>query len=98
MLSEMAEENLFGSPETFVKRRVQRISEEGTNNHPGKVKYIFYRLFPKYETLKHMYPVLRKAPILLPGIYCHRLFRIITHRERVKNEVRALEQWYEKER
>lgn len=43
----------------------------------GRVKYFFYRLFLDYDTLKYVYPVLKKHPVLLPVIQMRRIFSAI---------------------
>ena len=40
----------------------------------GKVRYLLSMAFPRYTNMKVMYPVLNKAPYLLPLCYVHRLF------------------------
>lgn len=43
----------------------------------GTLSYIIYRLFPPYRVIVHSYPVLKKAPILLPFCWVARWIRAL---------------------
>ena len=43
----------------------------------GTLSYIVYRLFPPYRVIVHSYPVLKKAPILLPFCWVARWIRAL---------------------
>ncbi len=43
----------------------------------GKLNYIKKLLFPKLDIMKEKYPVLKKAPALLPVMWCSRIFKDI---------------------
>ena len=45
-------------------------------NTKNSFKYVLRRLFPKYASMKFMYPVLKKAPILLPFCYIARVLSL----------------------
>lgn len=59
--------------------------------HAGKLGYLARLIFPTFERMKEHYPVLRKAPILLPGCWLVRLFTkpFINHRQN-KEKLRTL--------
>ena len=44
----------------------------GTVKHGGKFRYIVSMAFPSYKGMKILYPVLEKAPVLLPFCYVAR--------------------------
>ena len=46
----------------------------GTVKHGGKFRYIVSMAFPPYKGMKILYPVLEKAPVLLPFCYIARVF------------------------
>ncbi len=49
----------------------------------GTVGYVFRRLFLPYKTMKRVYPVLERAPVLLPFCWIHRWFlKLFTGRGR----------------
>ena len=43
-----------------------------------KLKHYFKMTFRPYNTMKYLYPVLRKAPVLLPFCYVHRIIKKLT--------------------
>ncbi len=43
----------------------------------SKLNYIKKLLFPKMDIMKEKYPVLKKAPVLLPVMWCSRIFKDI---------------------
>lgn len=43
----------------------------------GTLSYIIYRLFPPYRVIVHSYPVLKKAPILLPFCWVARWIKAL---------------------
>lgn len=48
-----------------------------SENSDGRTKYLLYRIFMPYRTLKKIYPVLEKYPILYPVCTVRRWFRIL---------------------
>lgn len=67
-----------GSYGTAVQKIAVKKSRKG-----GTVGYAFRRLFLPYATMKHVYPVLNRWPILLPFCWVARLFsRLFTSRGR----------------
>ena len=59
--------------------------------HRGKGRVSFYisRLFMPYDKIKYLYPVLQKAPVLLPFIWVIRWFKLLKPdiRRHVKKEI-----------
>lgn len=47
-------------------------------NKNGKWTFFFQRLFPTFDFMKEHYPILRKAPILLPFCWIKRIIRALT--------------------
>ena len=56
----------------------------------GRLRYLWYRVFPPYRSLKITYPVLKKHPYLIPVMYLRRWMRFLLHgdRDRVGAEIR----------
>lgn len=46
----------------------------GNGNNNGKVGYIFRRIFPEYNNMCRMYPLVKENKLLLPIYYIKRLF------------------------
>lgn len=64
-------------------------------NDGSKSKTLFKRIFPPFSRMRGIYPILEKAPILLPFMYIIRIFRgIFKKRSRLKQE---LNQYKDKE-
>ena len=55
----------------------------------GRFAFYSYRLFMPYDKIKHLYPVLQKAPILLPIFWVVRWFKLLNPKVRghVKREI-----------
>lgn len=59
---------------------------------PGKWGFFFQRVFPNFKTMSFQYPMLNRAPVLLPVIWIVRWFRIILHKpEQIKRRISMLE-------
>lgn len=61
----------------------------------NKVSYFFARVFPKYKSMKFIYPVLQKAPVLLPFCYVARVFTCAFNREKFKRGVSQMNSFNE---
>jgi len=53
----------------------------GTHENNGKEKYILRLFFPEFKIMREKYPILKKAPILLPATWIARLFKDIFSKE-----------------
>ena len=55
----------------------------------GRFAFYIYRIFMPYSKIKHIYPVLQKAPILLPIFWVVRWFKLLNPKVRrhVKQEI-----------
>lgn len=65
----------WGSDFNSFSARV--VKEEKGNKKLGKLRLILSRAFPKYKEMKEIYPVLKKAPVLLPILWIIRLFKLV---------------------
>ena len=50
--------------------------------------YFMNRIFPKWDVMKHAFPFLKKAPILLPFMYVYRILRLLVSPKKIKNNNR----------
>lgn len=66
---------------TFGTREKEIIIEQAQAGN--RLKYLFYRIFMPYRSLKLQYPILNQHPILLPCCQILRWFRILTHNRNV---------------
>ncbi|MBP5294473.1 MAG: nucleotidyltransferase family protein [Lachnospiraceae bacterium] len=68
----------------------QAIAQKKTK---GESRYQYYknRVFQPYDQIKHNYPILKKAPVLLPAVWVVRWFKVLDPktRARVKYEVES---------
>ena len=59
---------LYGNEKNYEIIRIT-----SNNKSKGKTKYIFQRLFPNFSTMSKRFPILKKAPVLLPFLWVIRL-------------------------
>ena len=64
---------VYGNAVTGVQMGFSDINTRG-----GKLSKYFKMTFRPYNTMKYLYPVLRKAPVLLPLCYVHRVIKKLT--------------------
>ncbi len=69
-----------GAPDSSIKSLEEYVlgsgtygSYENTIRSTGKAKYIFRLIFPPFSRMRSQYPVLKKAPVLLPFCWLFRL-------------------------
>ncbi len=55
----------------------------------GKGRYIFFKIFPPYESLKYVFPIIQKHKWLTPFMYVARWFKLI-FKGRAKNSVKEI--------
>lgn len=72
MLAYMLGSGTYG---TLTNNVTNKIAEEAAQNGEkgSRARYLLHRAFPPYSHLAQAYPVLKRAPWLLPGIYAYRL-------------------------
>lgn len=99
-------EKMFLAPETLTFDDLNYIIECGTygsfQNHVkngvrknGKAKYFLSRLFLPYETMRVKYPILKKAPVLLPFCEIMRHVEAVFDKEkrlRAKKEMKLIKE------
>lgn len=77
------ESGVFGTDDLFYVNSAVPQSKIGGS----RLRYVIGRIFPSYTLMTALYPVLRKAPILLPFFWCVRWFKIIGNSRRISKEV-----------
>jgi hypothetical protein len=63
----------YGSQTLRVHGEIQQFREKSRNPRMMKIAYGLYMIFPPMRLMKERYPVLRKAPFLLPVFWLWRL-------------------------
>lgn len=64
---------------------------DGGSTFKMRIKYIISQLFPKIDSMKLAYPVLKNAPILLPLVWIYRFFKVlIFKRGRMSNSIKKI--------
>lgn len=72
MLAYMLGSGTYGTVANSVRNKLaQEVAEHGEKGSRGR--YLLRRMFPARKALEQGYPVLKKAPWLLPGVYAYRL-------------------------
>ena len=66
---------IYGDPDR--RAAIRRTAKGGRARRRARRRYLRSRLFPSRRALSVAYPVLRRAPVLLPFVWCHRLLRIL---------------------
>lgn len=77
------ESGVYGQRINELKADALKLKLQGKKK--TKLGKFFARVFPPYKTMTYMFPVLEKAPILLPFMWAWRLIKLIfTGKERIK--------------
>ncbi len=64
---------------------------DGTTENKAKKKYLLRTIFPPYRVLKNLYPVLKKAPFLLPFFWVYKWFNVLfTRPKRFKSTIKNM--------
>lgn len=71
----------YGTIENSVENRVR---------NGGKLNYLFKAIFPDFFYMKQTYPILKKAPVLLPFCWLARLMKSITNYKETAAKLRVL--------
>lgn len=78
---------IYGTSEELVQHRYDKLSANVKGRSAKKFIYLVRRAFPEMKIMKYKYPILNKAPFLLPVCWCIRLVR---HSDRAKMEIRTV--------
>lgn len=70
------ESGVYGQKLASLKSTALRNQKKGKRKK-GKVGKFFSRVFPPLSTMKNLFPILDKAPILLPFMWIWRIIRLI---------------------
>ena len=77
MAARMCEFGSFGSADGYVFNQIMRFTPKDGNTRIGRIRYFLYVMFPPLREMKLGYPVLKKAPVLLPFTWIARGIRTI---------------------
>ena len=87
MLSYMLGSGTYGTLQNQVTNRLRQEAETGSGRGP-RMRYVLHRVFPPLKKLQQGYPVLKRAPWLLPGVYVYRLVvKPFTRTARLRTEL-----------
>lgn len=90
MLLYMLGSGTFGTSENRV-RNIMKDDVARYGSFVGRAHYFFRRLFPTVKYMKKYYPILQRAPWLLPAVYFYRLtIRSVQKRDRIRTELTAV--------
>lgn len=80
----------YGTIDNHVRNELA--AEAGEHGQEGsRARYLLRRAFPSLQKLKAGYPVLNRAPWLLPGVYLYRLVvKPFTRTARLREELRIV--------
>lgn len=74
----------YGNHESKIRNHIRRAEKGGRKS---AFRYMMFRLFPDYSFMKAIYPVLRKAPFLMPILWIYRLlFKGLPKMRKYKDE------------
>lgn len=80
---------VYGTSDRAAENRFKKVKEK----YPrfARIRYFFGRAFLPLDTMRHTYPVLKKAPVLLPFCEIHRLINaLIFKRDRVAKQISVM--------
>lgn len=75
---------IYGTSEELIQHRFDMLSSNVKGRSAKKLVYLLKRAFPEMKIMKYKYPILNKAPFLLPVCWCIRLIR---HNDRARLEI-----------
>ena len=87
MLAYMLGSGTYGTLANNVNNKIAK--EAAENGQKGsRARYLLHRVFPPLSHLSQGYPVLKRAPWLLPGVYAYRLvIKPFTRFSRLRTEL-----------
>ncbi len=81
----------YGSHDGNDRRMVRKYMENGKSIQGAKRSYFFRMVFLPRSEMQLMYPMLRKAPVMLPFCWCARWFTILLRKPKnVKKRIRQV--------
>ena len=87
MLVYMLGSGTYGTVANNVRNRLEEEAAEG-GKKGSRARYLLKRAFPPLKKLQQGYPVLKRAPWLLPGVYAYRLVvKPFTRTARLRTEL-----------
>lgn len=90
MLCYMLGSGTYGTVKNEVKNNLRREATRGDARH-ARARYAFRRLFPSRSKLEQGYPILKRHPWLVPGVYVYRLVvKPFTRTRRLREEIAVL--------
>ena len=82
----------FGQDRMRTMAHILRDSRTGGEHKNGRMVYLWQTAFPDAATLRKKYPVLKKAPWMLPAVWVYRPFyKVIHERKTLKKQKDHLE-------
>ena len=85
---------VYGTKEQWIDNKMAKMSGNGSAAGIVKIRFFLLRMLPGYKIMCGLYPVLKKAPFLLPFMWARRLFNAMRKkREIVKTEFREIVRW-----
>lgn len=87
MLAYMLGSGTYGTVANNVRNQLEEEAAEG-GKKGSRARYLLKRAFPPLKKLQQGYPVLKRAPWLLPGVYVYRLIvKPFTRTARLRTEL-----------
>lgn len=87
MLEYILSSGTYGTVQNRVKNRIRRYG----SGPLGKLRYVMSRVFLPMDTVRAVFPLFAKCPILLPFLPLYRIYRGLTSRKgRLRAELKAL--------
>ena len=81
----------WGDAESHALARVARTTEEHSGLLKGRLSYITQVLFPNAVMIRDKYPILQKAPWMLPIVWLYRPFyKLLFERKDVQRHIKGL--------
>ena len=77
MAARMCEFGTFGTKDGYVYNQIERLTPKNGSIRLGRIRYFCYVAFPPLREMKLGYPILNKAPILLPFTWIARGLRTV---------------------
>lgn len=87
----IAGSGVYGNAQNRVN---SMLTDAGASAGGKKLKYLCKRVFWPYHRMLYHYPVLKKAPVLLPAFWVHRLWSALLHKpEKISSEFRMINEY-----
>jgi hypothetical protein len=87
MLEYILSSGTYGTVQNSVRNQMDKYG----GGFPGKMKYVFHRLFLPMDVVRAVFPTFAKYPVLLPFLPFYRVFSgLIKRRDKVMTELKTL--------